>query len=56
MTDTIITQAEPVLVSIDMAKACHEVLIAVSGRKRRRLLTVLNKPDDFNRLITTRSG
>ena len=55
MTNTIIAQGEPVLVAIDIAKARHEVLIAVPGRKRRRRLTVLNQLDDFNRLITTLS-
>lgn len=53
MTDTTIAQAEPVLVAIDIAKARHEVLIAVPGRKRRRRLTVLNQLVDFNRLIAT---
>ena len=55
MTDTTIAQAEPVLVAIDIAKARHEVLIAVPGRKRRRRLTVLNQLDDFNRLIAALS-
>lgn len=55
MTNSIIAQGEPVLVAIDIAKARHEVLIAVPGRKRRRRLTVLNQLDDFNRLITTLS-
>ncbi|MDH4541707.1 hypothetical protein CUR85_17665 [Sulfitobacter faviae] len=36
MTDTTIAQAEPVLVAIDIAKAHHEVLIAVPGKKRLR--------------------
>ena len=43
MTDTTIAQVEPVLVAIDIAKARHEVLIAVPGRRRRRRLTVLNQ-------------
>ena len=55
MTETTFTQAEPVLVAIDIAKARHEVLIAVPGRKRRRRLTVLNQLVDFNRLIATLS-
>ncbi len=55
MTETTIAQADPVLVAIDIAKARHEVLIAVPNRKRRRRLTVLNQLDDFNRLITTLS-
>ena len=37
--------------AIDIAKARHEVLIAVSDKKRRRRLTVLNALADFNRLI-----
>ncbi len=49
MTNASIAQAEPVLVAIDIAKARHEVLISVPGRKRRRRLTVLNQLDDFNR-------
>ena len=53
MTDSTIAQTEPVLVAIDIAKARHEVLIAVPGRKRRRRLTVLNQLDDFDRLIAT---
>ncbi|MEM9581683.1 MAG: IS110 family transposase [Pseudomonadota bacterium] len=55
MTNTIIAQSEPVLVAIDIAKARHEVLISVPGKKRRRRLTVLNQLDDFNRLIATLS-
>jgi transposase len=55
MTDTIIAQAEPVLVAIDISKARHEVLVAVPGKKRRRRLTVLNQLDDFNRLAATLS-
>ena len=55
MTDTSFAQAEPVLVAIDIAKARHEVLIAIPGRKRRRRLTVLNQFDDFNRLVATLS-
>jgi len=56
MTDTSIAQAEPVLVAIDVAKARHEVLIAVPGKKRRRRLTILNQLDDFNRLAATLTG
>ena len=55
MTHPMIEQAGPVVVGIDIAKARHEVLIAVPGRKRRRRLTVLNQLDDFNRLIVTLS-
>lgn len=53
MTDAIIAQSEPVLVAIDIAKARHEVLIAVPGKKHCRRLTVLNQLDEFNRLIAT---
>lgn len=55
MTDTTIAQGEPILMAIDIAKARHEVLIAVPGKKRRRRLTVLNKLEGFNRLIATLS-
>ena len=51
MTNTSIAQTEPVLVAMDIAKSRHEVLIAIPGRKRRRRLTVLNRLDDFDRLI-----
>jgi len=40
-------------VAIDIAKARHEVLIAIPGKKRRRRLTVLNQMEDFQRLITS---
>jgi len=53
MTETSIAQNAPILVAIDIAKARHEVLIAIPGKKRRRRLTVLNQLDDFKRLITT---
>ncbi len=53
MTETIIAQNAPILVAIDIAKARHEVLIAIPGKKRRRRLTVLNQLDNFKRLITT---
>ena len=53
MTVITIAQNAPVLVAIDIAKARHDVLIAVPGKKRRRRLTVLNKLADFTRLITT---
>ena len=52
MTKNIIAREAPVLVAIDIAKARHEVLIAVPDKKRRRRLTILNQLDDFNRLIT----
>ena len=51
MTVITIAQNTPVLVAIDIAKARHEVLIAVPGKKRRRRLTVLNELADFTRLI-----
>lgn len=41
--------------AIDIAKARHEVLILVPGKKWRRRLTVLNQLEDFNRLIATLS-
>ena len=52
MTNASIAQAETVLVAIDFAKSRHEVLISIPGKTRRRRLTVLNRLDDFNRLIT----
>jgi transposase len=53
MTEIIVAQDAPVLVAIDIAKARHEVLIAIPDKKRRRRLTVLNELSDFNRLIAT---
>lgn len=55
MTDSIIPQTESVLAAIDISKARHEVLIAVPGMKRRRRMTVLNRLEDFNRLIVALS-
>ncbi|MGJ8595009.1 IS110 family transposase [Sulfitobacter sp.] len=52
MTRIIVAQDAPVLVAIDIAKARHEVLIAIPDKKRRRCLTVLNELADFNRLVT----
>ena len=52
MTEMTIVPDAPVLVAIDIAKARHEVLIAVPDKKRRRRLTVLNSLADFNRLVT----
>ncbi|KGK79800.1 transposase [Thalassobacter stenotrophicus] len=52
MTKIIVAQDAPVLVAIDIAKARHEVLIAIPDKKRRRRLTVLNALADFNRLVT----
>jgi transposase len=51
VTEIVIAQDAPVWVAIDIAKARHEVLITVVGKKRRRRLTVLNEPADFTRLI-----
>jgi transposase len=51
MTVITIAQNTRVLMVIDIAKARHEVLIAVAGKKRRRCLTVLNKFADVTRLI-----
>jgi transposase len=51
MTDASIPQTEPVLVAIDISKTRHEALIAVPGQTRRRRVTVLNRLDDFTRLI-----
>ena len=53
MTETSITQNAPILVAIDIAKARHEVLIAIPGKKRRRRLTILNQLDDFKRLTAS---
>ena len=39
--------------AIDIAKARHEFLTAIPGKKRRRRLTVLNQMEDFQRLITS---
>jgi hypothetical protein len=50
MTEIIVAQDAPVLVAIDIAKARHEVLIAIPDKKRRRRLTVLNELADFSRL------
>ena len=53
MTETSITQNAPILVAIDIAKARHEVLIAIPGKKRRPRLTILNQLDDFKRLTAS---
>jgi hypothetical protein len=56
MTVITITQNTPVLVAIDIAKARHEVLIAVPGKKRRRRLTVLNELADRASALTEWRG
>ena len=48
-----IAQTTPVLVAVDIAKARHEVLISVPGKKRRRRLTILNQLNDFERLVAS---
>lgn len=48
---SIAAQAETVLVAIDIAKSRHEVLIFILGKTRRHRLTVLNRLDNFNRLV-----
>jgi hypothetical protein len=48
MTEMTITQDASVWVAIDIAKARHEVLIAVPDKVRRRRLSVLNSLADFN--------
>ena len=53
MIDASIAQPETILVAIDIAKSRHEVLISIPGKKRRRRLTVLNRLEDFNRLIAS---
>jgi hypothetical protein len=53
MTEIVIAQDAPVLVTIDIAKARYEVLIAIPGKERRRRLTILNQMEDFQRLITS---
>ncbi len=51
MTNLSIPSSENVLAAIDISKDRHEVLIEVPGKKRRRRLTVLNRLDEFKRLI-----
>ncbi len=41
-----------VLVAVDVAKLRNEVLIEVPGSKRRRRLTVANRRDEHDRLVT----
>ncbi len=56
MTETSIAQNAPILVAIDIAKARHEVFIAIPGKKRRRRLTILNQLNDFERLVASLTG
>lgn len=51
MTNASIAQNSAVMVAIDISKTRHEVLIAAPNKVRRRKLTILNKLDDFKRLI-----
>lgn len=51
MTSTNAILADAVLVAIDIAKACNEVLIEASGHKRRRRLSVLNSRAEHDRLV-----
>ena len=51
MTTIGIAQTKTVLAAIDIAKSRHEVLLAIPGKTRRRRLTVLNRQEDFDRLI-----
>lgn len=50
MTVITIAQNVPVCVAIDIAKARHDILVSVPGKKRRRRVTVLNDLADFIRL------
>ena len=42
--------AATVFVAIDISKHRHEILIGVPGKKRHRLMTVMNTLEDFQRL------
>ena len=50
MTSTNAILADAVLVAIDIAKACNEVLIEAPSHKRRRRLSVLNSRAEHDRL------
>ncbi|NVO29201.1 IS110 family transposase, partial [Donghicola sp. C2-DW-16] len=56
MTTINITHTNTVLAAIEIAKSRHEVLIAIPGKTRRRRLTVLNRQEDFDRLIQALTG
>lgn len=43
--------ADAVLVAIDIAKACNDVLIEAPSHKRRRRLSVLNSRAEHDRLV-----
>ena len=51
MTSPNVIPADAVLVAIDIAKACNEVLIEAPSRKRRRRLSVLNNRAEHDRLV-----
>ena len=51
MTSPNAIPADAVLVAIDIAKACNEVLIEAPSRKRRRRLSVLNNRAEHDRLV-----
>lgn len=55
-TDCQPTPQSHVLVGIDISKHRHEVLIAVLSKKRRRRLTIQNKREDFERLVSILQG
>ncbi|MBL4612104.1 MAG: hypothetical protein JKY91_00015 [Emcibacter sp.] len=50
MTNAYNTSSSPVLVAIDIAKHCHEVLVALPGKKRRKRMMILSNKDDYKRL------
>lgn len=51
MTSPNVILADAVLVAIDIAKVCNEVLIEAPSHKRRRRLPVLNTRAEHDRLI-----
>jgi transposase len=51
MTSPNAIPADAVLVAIDIAKACNEVLIEAPSHKRRRRLSVLNSRAEHDRLV-----
>ncbi len=52
MTETQTTPAGAALVTIDVAKLRNDVLIEVPDARRRRRLTVINRRDEHDRLIS----